>query len=65
MTAMLAGSDFLPRPTCLPPPQPEGFKEWHHFVIHGSGRRLLINFSLTQRAVAHRSTSAGAPRHCD
>jgi hypothetical protein len=27
--------------------QPEGFKEWHHFVIHGADRRLLINFSLT------------------
>ena len=46
MTAMLAGSDFLRTPV-LATARPEGFKEWHHFVIHGAGRRLLINFSLT------------------
>lgn len=26
--------------------EPDGFKEWHHFVIHADGFRLLINFSL-------------------
>jgi hypothetical protein len=46
MTAALAVSDFLRAPL-LATAEPEGFKEWHHFVIHGSGRRLLINFSLT------------------
>ena len=46
MTAALASSDFLRAPV-LATAQPEGFKEWHHFVIHGAGRRLLINFSLT------------------
>ncbi len=46
MTAKLAGSDFLRAPV-LATAQPEGFKEWHHFVIHGVGRRILINFSLT------------------
>lgn len=46
MTAVLAGSDFFRAPV-LATAQPEGFKEWHHFVIHGPGRRLLINFSLT------------------
>ena len=46
MTAMLAGSDFLRTPV-LATAMPDGFKEWHHFVIHGAGRRLLINFNLT------------------
>ena len=46
MTAMLAGSDFLRTPV-LATAVPEGFKEWHHFVIHGAGRRLLINFNLS------------------
>ncbi|WP_101948415.1 hypothetical protein [Mycobacterium sp. 3519A] len=46
MTATLAGSDFLRAPV-LSAARPPGFKEWHHFVIHGRGFRLLINFSLT------------------
>jgi hypothetical protein len=46
MTAVLATSDFLRAPV-LAAAEPEGFKEWHHFVIHGTGHRLLINFSLT------------------
>jgi hypothetical protein len=46
MTAALASSDFLRAPV-LAMAHPEGFKEWHHFVVHGEGRRLLINFSLT------------------
>ncbi len=46
MTAVLAASDFLRAPL-LAIARPEGFKEWHHFVVHGRGLRLLINFSLT------------------
>jgi hypothetical protein len=46
MTAALASSDFLRAPV-LATARPEGFKEWHHFVVHGPGWRLLINFSLT------------------
>ena len=46
MSAVLAGSDFLRAPM-LATARPEGFKEWHHFVVHGRGFRLLINFSLT------------------
>jgi hypothetical protein len=46
MSAVLAGSDFLRAPV-LATAGPEGFKEWHHFVVHGKGYRLLINFSLT------------------
>ncbi|MGB9226450.1 hypothetical protein [Mycobacterium sp.] len=46
MSAVLAGSDFLRAPV-LATARPEGFKEWHHFVVHGRGFRLLINFSLT------------------
>ncbi|MGB3351559.1 MAG: hypothetical protein WBB00_02165 [Mycobacterium sp.] len=45
MSAVLAGSDFLRAPL-LATARPEGFKEWHHFVIHGRGRHILINFSL-------------------
>lgn len=46
MTAALAASDFLRAPV-LATARPAGFKEWHHFVVHGRGLRLLINFSLT------------------
>ncbi|WP_019971898.1 hypothetical protein [Mycobacterium sp. 141] len=42
----LAGSDFLRAPV-LAAAQPEGFKEWQHFVVHGRAGRFLINFSLT------------------
>jgi hypothetical protein len=45
MTAILAASDFLRAPM-LATARPNGFKEWHHFVVHGRGRRFLINFSL-------------------
>jgi hypothetical protein len=55
MTAMLASSDFLRTPV-LNTALPDGFKEWYHFVIHGAGRRLLINFSLT-------SEPSGKGRH--
>lgn len=46
MSTVLAGSDFLRAPV-LAAARPEGFKEWHHFVVQGRGFRLLINFSLT------------------
>lgn len=42
----LAASDFLRAPV-LAAAQPAGFKEWHHFVVHGRTGRFLINFSLT------------------
>jgi hypothetical protein len=45
MSALLARNDFLRSPV-LATAGPAGFKEWHHFVVHGRGRRLLINFSL-------------------
>ncbi|MDV3126182.1 hypothetical protein M1247_14765 [Mycobacterium sp. 21AC1] len=51
MTAVLAGSDFLRAPV-LASARPGGFKEWHHFVIHGAQRRLLINFSLTSETAS-------------
>ncbi|MBB2772239.1 UNVERIFIED_ORG: hypothetical protein GGE11_003164 [Mycolicibacterium obuense] len=46
MTAVLTNSDFLRAPV-LATARPEGFKEWHHFVVHGPVQRLLVNFSLT------------------
>lgn len=49
MNAVLAGSDFLRAPV-LSAARPEGFKEWHHFVVHGRGFRLLVNFSLVNEA---------------
>jgi hypothetical protein len=45
MTALLARSDFIRTPL-LAPAQPEGFKEWHHFVIHGEHCHVLVNVSL-------------------
>lgn len=45
MSALLARNDFLRAPV-LATARPTGFKEWHHFVIHGRSLRLLINFSL-------------------
>ena len=56
MTAVLAASDFLRAPV-LASAQPEGYKEWHHFVIQGAGRRILINFSLTNE-----TSRSGEPR---
>lgn len=46
MSALLARSDFLRAPAQTAG-RPTGFKEWHHFVVHGRGLRILINFSLT------------------
>lgn len=47
MTAVLAVSDFVRAPV-LASARPDGFKEWHHFVVHGPEQRLLVNFSLTE-----------------
>jgi hypothetical protein len=44
--AALVRSDFLRAPV-LWTARPEGYKEWHHFVVHRPGLRLLVNFSLT------------------
>ncbi|MGV9798299.1 hypothetical protein ACWDTP_09585 [Mycobacterium sp. NPDC003449] len=49
MTATLGHADFLRAPV-LAAARPEGFKEWHHFVVHADGTRLLVNFSLTDQA---------------
>jgi hypothetical protein len=49
MNAVLAHSDFLRAPV-LAFARPDGFKEWYHFVVHGQGCRLLINFSLNNEA---------------
>jgi hypothetical protein len=46
MSTVLERSDFLRAPL-LATARPTGFKEWHHFVVHGRGVRLLINFNLT------------------
>lgn len=51
MSAVLARSDFLRAPL-LAATDSEGFKEWHHFVIHGRDHHILINFSLTNEASA-------------
>jgi hypothetical protein len=50
MSAVLARSDFLRAPV-LASARPAGFKEWHHFVVHGRGLRVLINFSLFNEGV--------------
>lgn len=44
MTAVLAQSDFVRAPLLA---GAGDFKEWHHFVVHGPGTHVLINFSLT------------------
>jgi hypothetical protein len=49
MNALLARNDFLRAPV-LAAAGPAGFKEWHHFVIHGRDFRLLINLSLNNEA---------------
>lgn len=49
MTALLARNDFFRAPV-LAMARPTGFKEWHHFAVHGRGWRLLINFSLNNEA---------------
>jgi hypothetical protein len=43
--AVLPRIDFLRAPV-LATARPEGFKEWHHFVVHRPGWQLLLNFSL-------------------
>lgn len=60
MTALLARSDFLRAPM-LGTARPAGFKEWHHFVVHGRGVRILINFSLNNEEIGADETRL-APR---
>lgn len=60
MSALLARSDFLRAPV-LATARPAGFKEWQHFVVHGRGVRLLINFSLNNEVLAGGETRP-APR---
>lgn len=78
MSAVLARSDFLRAPV-LATARPTGFKEWHHFVVHGRAVRLLINFNLTSEAcgagparlvprvivIAHDQTWTGAVERFD
>lgn len=45
MTAVLSSSDFLRAPV-LAAARPRGYKEWHHFVVHGRSQRILVNFSI-------------------
>jgi hypothetical protein len=52
-SSTLPRSDFLRAPL-LASARPEGYKEWHHFVVHRPGWRLLINFSLTTEEVGGR-----------
>ncbi len=51
MTGVLTRSDFVRAPL-LNSTDAEGFKEWHHFVIHGRNHHILINFSLTSETSA-------------
>jgi hypothetical protein len=51
--AALPRSDFLRAPV-LATARPGGFKEWHHYVIHRPGWRLLVNFSLTSQTLRGR-----------
>lgn len=45
-TAVLPRTDFLRAPV-LAAARAEQFKEWHHYVVHRPGWRLIVNFSLT------------------
>ena len=64
MTAALASSDFLRAPL-LAAAQPDGFKEWHHFVIHGARSPTPDQLQPHQRDVRTGQTPAGAARHRD
>jgi hypothetical protein len=54
MTSALPRSDFVRAPL-LAAARPEGYKEWHHFVIHRPGWRLLVNFSIASLKLAGRA----------
>jgi hypothetical protein len=45
----LPRSDFLRAPL-LGTARPANYKEWHHFIVHRPGLRLLINISLAVEA---------------
>lgn len=36
-------------------------KEWHHFVVHGDERRIIVNFSLSQEGFGDDPESWGRP----
>jgi hypothetical protein len=60
MVAMTAPASILPRNDFLRTPvlgtaRPDGFKEWHHHLIHGPGWQLLINFSVASETLGGRS----------
>jgi hypothetical protein len=52
-SAALPRWDFIRAPI-LATVRPEGYKEWHHFVVHRRGWRLLLNFSLTSETLPGR-----------
>lgn len=51
VSAVLSATDFLRTPV-LAVVDPTGFKEWQHFVIHGRGCHVLVNFSLAAHCSA-------------
>jgi hypothetical protein len=51
VTAVLARSDFLRAPLLFAA-DPNGYKEWHHFVVHGRDSHVLVNFSLSSETSA-------------
>lgn len=53
---VLDRTDFFRRPVERNAERPH--KEWHHFVIHGHDRRIILNFSLCQETVEARIVGA-------
>ena len=49
-------------PRCWPPPSPTGFKEWHHFVVHGAGCAAPDQLQPHQRGVSAPVELRLAPR---
>jgi hypothetical protein len=45
--------DFLRAPLAATA-RPEGFVEWHHFLVHAPDLRLLVNLSLTAEPIGDR-----------
>jgi hypothetical protein len=52
-TPALLRSDFLRSPL-LATARPDAFKEWHHYLVQGPDRRVLVNFSLTGESLGGR-----------
>jgi hypothetical protein len=53
-TAVLPRNDFLRTPV-LATARPDGFKEWHHYLVQGPDWGFLINFSVASETVGRRS----------